>query len=507
MKVKYGGINLPVPRLNFFILRGYLRTGLVFFFLLVYHCKMIQFKWSHYLQHIKHVKHVLRHDPRHKRVAFFSGLLFGLILVSISVFISAAWVVNEFQAAPVKVITDRQSQVQSNLTALKKKDDSIKIEHFVRQGDTIITALARAGIDYEPAYKLFQAVKPIYDLKKISAGKKYTLFLSSPGKEIDKFKYEIDVNQYVEVSRDILNNGFNGKIITIPYDVKREIIKGTITYSLFESILECGEKPELADLLASLYEYDVDFNRDIQVGDSFAVIVEKRFLHGQFSSYGNVLAAEFVNRGKTIRLLRYTDPESMSAYYHPDGRSVRKMFLRCPLPFMHVTSRYGMRNHPILGFSRGHHGVDFSAPTGTIVRASAAGVIQAIGNDSTRGRYISIRHPNFYTSHYYHLSGVAKGITVGVKVDQAQLIGYVGSTGLSTGPHLHYGMEKSGMFFNPLRLESPAKEPVKQQHFEDFKRYVDRYFLVLSGSKLINIPPAVQDVLLSPVAFGDQKPF
>ncbi|MDQ1349994.1 MAG: Peptidoglycan DD-metalloendopeptidase family protein [Acidobacteriota bacterium] len=430
-----------------------------------------------------------------------------MILVSISVFISAAWVVNEFQVAPVKVITNRQPLVESNLTALKKKDDSIKIEHFVRKGDTIISALGRAGIDAEPAYKFFQAVKPIYDFKKISTGKKYTLFLSPSNREIEKFKYEIDVNQYVEVFRDKLNNGFKGKIITLPYDVKREIIKGKITYSLFESILECGEKPELADLLASLYEYDVDFNRDIQGGDSFAVIVEKRFLHGQFSSYGNVLASEFVNRGKIIRLLRYTDPEGTSAYYHPDGRSVRKMFLRCPLPFMHVTSRYGMRNHPILGFSRGHHGVDFSAPTGTSVRASAAGVIQAIGNDSTRGRYISIRHPNYYTSHYYHLSGVAKGIIVGAKVDQAQLIGYVGSTGLSTGPHLHYGLEKSGRYFNPLNLESPAKEPVNQKYVEDFKRYVDRYFLVLYGSNFVNIPKTIQDTLLTPVAFGDQKPF
>jgi len=452
---------------------------------------MIHLKLSHYL------KGILRHDPRHKRVAFFSGLLFGLILVSISVFISAAWVVNEFQAPPLKTITDRRPLPDSNSAALKKDGELLKIENFVRRGDTIITALARAGIDYEPAYKLFQAVKPIYDLKKISAGKKYTLFLSSNGKEIEKFKYEIDVNQYVEVSRDERNNLYSGKIVTIPFDVKKEFIKGKITYSLFESIMKCGEKPELADLLASLYEYDVDFNRDIQVGDSFAVIVEKRFLYGQFSSYGNVLASEFVNRGKTIRLLRYTDPESFSAYYHPDGRSVRKMFLRCPLPFMHVTSRYGNRRHPILGFSAGHHGVDFGAPSGTIIRASAAGVIQDIGSDATRGKYIGIRHPNFYTSHYYHLSGVAKDIKTGLKVDQGQLIGYVGSTGLSTGPHLHYGMEKSGRYFNPLQLESPAKEPVKQQYFVDFKHYADRYFLVLSGSKLVNIPPAVQDVLLA----------
>ncbi|HLP62670.1 MAG TPA: M23 family metallopeptidase [Candidatus Deferrimicrobium sp.] len=456
---------------------------------------MTQLKLSQFLKSF--LDWQLQHGAQEKRVIIFSGLLSGLMLVSISVFISAAWVVNEFQVATIKITPERQALEGKTKTRPAAKDDYFKKEISLRSGDTIISALARAGVAYEPAYKFFQAVKPIYDLKKISAGKKFFLSLSSsPGGEIEKFKYEIDVNRYVEVFRDAQNNCFCGKIITIPYDIKREIIKGEITYSLFESILECGERPELADLLASLFEYDVDFNRDIQEGDSFAVIVEKRFLNGQFSSYGNVLASEFTNRGKTIRLLRYTDPEGMSAYYHPDGRSVRKMFLRCPLPFMRVTSRYGNRHHPVLGFSARHNGVDFGAPAGTIIRASAAGVIQAIGYDSGRGRYISIRHPNFYTSHYYHLSGVAKDIKTGTKVDQGQLIGYVGSTGLSTGPHLHYGMEKSGRFFNPLQLESPAKEPVNQKYFEDFRQFANRYFLVLAGSKLVNIPKTFQHALL-----------
>lgn len=457
---------------------------------------MIHIKLSNFL--IWFLNCQFRYAAQEKRVIISSGLIFGLILISISIFISAAWVMNEFPVEPVIIKSATQPLVNTTQAASIKKNNLFKIDYLVRNGDTIITALARVGIGPVPAYKFFQAVKPIYDLKKISAGKKFSLFFSSPSeREIEKFKYEIDANRYVEIFRDETNNGFSGKVVTIPYDVKKEIIKGEITYSLFESIVESGEKPELADLLASLFEYDVDFNRDIQEGDSFAVIVEKKYLNGQFSMYGNVLASEFVNRGKAIRLLRYTDPEGMSAYYHPDGRSVRKMFLRCPLPFMRVTSRYGNRRHPILGFSAQHNGIDLGAPVGTIVRASAAGVIQNIGCDSTRGRYISIRHPNFYISHYYHLSGVAKDIKIGIKVDQGQLIGYVGSTGLSTGPHLHYSLEKSGRYFNPLKLESPAKEPVNQLYFEDFKHYADRYFLLIAGDRLINIPQNFQDALLN----------
>lgn len=376
-------------------------------------------------------------------------------------------------------------------------NEGIKVENRIRRGDTIINILKREGVDHQSAYAFFQDVKPVYNLRKISAGNKYTLFLSFPEMEAKKFKYEIDDNRYLEAFKDDGIDCFRAKIVTIPYVVSKEIIQGEITYSLFDSILDCGEKPELADILASLYEYDVDFNRDIRPGDSFAAIVEKKYLNGTFVTYGHVLAAEFINRGKAIRVIRYTDPEGRTAYYHPDGRSVRKMFLRCPLPFMRVTSRYGYRRrHPVLGFSTQHNGVDFGAPKGTKIRASASGVVQRVGYERYKGRYITIRHPNRYVSHYYHLSRRARNIKPGVKVEQGQVIGYVGNTGLSTGPHLHYGLQKNGRFINPLHLKSPTKNPVKKIFFEDFTRYVARHFLVISGSRLVNIPKSIQDALL-----------
>ncbi|MCP4142232.1 MAG: M23 family metallopeptidase [Chloroflexi bacterium] len=371
------------------------------------------------------------------------------------------------------------------------------VQRLVKRGDTIINALKREGIDHQTAYKFFTEVKPVYNLRKIGAGKPYALFFS-PDKELLKFRYQLEANRYLEVLKNKPANCFKGKLVTVPYDIKKEVIKGEIETSLFESILDCGEKPELADLLASLYEFDIDFNRDLRKKDSFAIVVEKRYLKGRFTSYGKIQAAEFVNKGKAFRVINYTDPDGKNAYYHPDGRSVKKMFLRCPLPFMRVTSGYGNRRHPVLGFSARHNGVDFAAPSGTRVRTTASGTVIEAGYHRGRGKYIRIRHPNRYISNYYHLSRIAKSIRRGVKVEQSQLIGYVGSTGLSTGPHLHYGLRKSGRFINPLRLKSPTKNPVKKKFLSQFKQYAARHFLVISGSRLVNIPKPVQDVLLSP---------
>lgn len=433
-------------------------------------------------------------SPRNK-IVFFS--------LTISVFaflmLGAKWYL---QKEPVSNIPKAPKNVVNKASLEKKEvklDKFIKIEEQFRRGDTIINALKRVGLEHQAAYRFFQDVKPVYNLKNINTGKKYSLFLSQPGNELMKFRYQIEVNRYLEVFKDNKTGSFKGKIVTIPFEKRKEIIKGVIDYSLFESILGIGEKPELADLMASLYEYDIDFNRDLRVGDSFSLIIEKNYLSGQFMTYGNLLAAEFINRGKVIRLVRFTDPEGKTAYYHPDGRSARKMFLRCPLPFMRVTSSYGFRRrHPVLGFSARHNGVDFGAPVGTKIRASASGVIQGMGYHRGKGRYIAIRHPNRYVSHYYHLSRFQKGIRRGRKVEQGQIIGYVGSTGISTGPHLHYGLQKNGRFLNPLRLKSPTKSPVKKKYLEDFKRFTATHFLLMSGDWIFDIPKELKDTLLSP---------
>lgn len=368
-----------------------------------------------------------------------------------------------------------------------------KIEGKIRRGDTIINVLTGTGLEYRTAFKLFQDVKDIYNLKNILPGQNYSLYLNKG--RIEKFVFEIKYNRYLNIIRDEAK-GFVGKIVDIPIRTKNNIIKGKIRDTLFVSILNLGEKAELADMLASLFEYDIDFNRDIRDGDHFTIMVEKKYLNREFIRYGNILAAQFTNQGKTIDVLRYTDPEGKTAYYHPDGRAVKKMFLRCPLPFMRVTSRYGLRRHPVLGFSTRHNGVDFAALRGTPVRVTASGLVARIGYDRIKGRYVIVRHPNRYVSHYYHLSKIKKGIRSGYRVEQSQIIGFVGKSGRATGPHLHYGLQKNGRFLNPLLLKSPSKNPVKKIFFQDFKQHVARIFFMVSNSNILEISFKLRDVLL-----------
>ncbi len=388
-----------------------------------------------------------------------------------------------------EIVASTSQEVQEHTLPLPPEVTAVTVEKKIRWGDTIISVLKAQGVEPGVALRMAAEVKPVYDLRKLKTGCAYTLELEDGA--LKNFSYDIDENSTLYVKRE--DEAFAGRIEVIPYRIQMEVVKGNIQYSLFESIREIGEKPELADILASLFEYDIDFNRDIREKDSFTVLVEKRFLEDQFVKYGDVLAAEFVNRGAAIRIVRYTDPDGKSEYYHPDGRSVRKMFLRCPLPFMRVTSRFGMRRHPVLGYSARHKGVDFGAPRGTRVHATASGVVIKTGFDRVMGRYVMIRHGNGYVTQYLHLNGIKKGVRGGKRVEQGQLIGYVGNTGRSTGPHLHYGVLRNKRHVNPLRMKSPGKKPVKKEYIPDFKKHMERMLLVMSASRYMPLIEQLQE--------------
>jgi murein DD-endopeptidase MepM/ murein hydrolase activator NlpD len=313
-------------------------------------------------------------------------------------------------------------------------------------GDSGAGVLVRGGMEAREAARLIADVKPAYDLARI-----------------------------LEAERDA-GGGFRGRVAAVPYEVRRETVCIRIENSLYEATLASGETIELFEPLSTMFEYDVDFNRDIQPGDTISAVLEKKYLDGKLAAYGDILAAELRNGGKGIRVVRYASPGGAVGYYHPDGRSTKRMFLRCPLPFVRVTSRFGMRRHPMLGFSRQHNGVDFGATYGTPVRATASGVISGRGRDDARGNYVTIRHANGFASHYYHLNRFATGLRAGQRVEQGQVIGTVGSTGLSTGPHLHYGLARNGRFLNPLRLQSPSVAPLPREKLGEFQRYCAAVF-------------------------------
>jgi murein DD-endopeptidase MepM/ murein hydrolase activator NlpD len=344
--------------------------------------------------------------------------------------------------------------------------DEVKLR--IGPGDFFAGVLERAGVPATEAARLIADIRPVYDLASIRSGRTLTLYFADG--RLRNLVYSIDRDSYLTAEIDGQGR-YQGRVMAVPYQVRRGLARITIENSLYEATEASGEKLELFEPLSRIFEYDVDFNRDIRPGDTISAVLDKKYLNGRLAGYGDILAAEMVNNGRTIRIVRYRGPSGSFGYYLPDGRSTRRQFLRCPLPFIRVTSRFGMRQHPVLGFSARHNGTDFAAPYGTPVRATASGMVTARGRDGGRGNHVSIRHANGFASHYYHLQRFASGLRAGQRVDQGQVIGAVGSSGLSTGPHLHYGLQKNGRFINPLSLRSPSVEPLPAAQMDDFRRY------------------------------------
>jgi murein DD-endopeptidase MepM/ murein hydrolase activator NlpD len=373
---------------------------------------------------------------------------------------------------------------------IKQKDNYVKKSGKIEKGKIIIDTLTDNGLSGEEAYKMVNEIKPVYNLAKIHTGNKFRLYFKN--NILYKFIYDIDFDNYLIVLKK--EGKFIGKIKKIPYATGKEKVDIMIENSLYEAILKANEKPELSELLASLYDYDIDFNRDLRKGDKLSVFVEKKYLNDKFVKYGNVLYTSFINNKTRIDIIRYILPNGTAGYYHPDGRAVRKMFLKSPLPFMIVTSRFGFRRHPVLGFSAKHNGVDLRARVGTKVRTTANGIIMARGYDRVRGRYIIIRHPNGYRTHYYHLSRIKSKIRRGVRVIQGEIIGYSGNTGRSTGPHLHYGVQKYGRYINPLALKSPSLKPIPRKHLKEFIKYAQNIMNEINTKTSLSLKKTIQNL-------------
>jgi murein DD-endopeptidase MepM/ murein hydrolase activator NlpD len=261
------------------------------------------------------------------------------------------------------------------------------------------------------------------------------------------------------------------------YPVYRE---GTIESSLFEAAADADIPEDVIMNLVGIFGWDIDFSLDIRRGDRFGIVYEELYRDDVKIRSGRILAARFINNGKTYRAVLYTDPEGNSDYYSPDGKSMRKAFLRSPVEFSRISSRFSNKRwHPILSKWRSHKGVDYAAPRGTPVKAAGDGKVIHVGTQGGYGRLVVIRHGGRYTTAYGHLNGYARGIRVGAKVKQGQIIGYVGSSGLATGPHLHYEFRVNGVHRNPLTVKLPEAEPVQPSYLADFEENTRIYLSML----------------------------
>jgi murein DD-endopeptidase MepM/ murein hydrolase activator NlpD len=254
----------------------------------------------------------------------------------------------------------------------------------------------------------------------------------------------------------------------------------TIASSLYETLQRSGEDPNLAVLAADVLAWDVDFYQDVRSGDRMRMVVEKIYADGRLLRYGDVLAAEYDGAATgRKRLFRYRDPSGQTSYFDEQGQSARRGFLKSPLKFANITSRFGTRRHPVLGYTRAHEGIDYGAPVGTPVWAVGDGQVRSAGWNGGCGKTVVLRHRNGYETVYCHLSGFA--VSAGKAVSQKQVIGYVGQTGLATGPHLHYAIRRGGGFVNPLQLKIPRDRPVSPEWMDDFRDKISPLRAKLEG--------------------------
>ena len=331
---------------------------------------------------------------------------------------------------------------------------------------------------------LVAAIGAAMDVRRLRAGQPYVLDRLLDGR-VRRFEYEIDSDRRLVVSRPSLDEArFIAAIDRIPKQVTVVAVEGEINRdanSLAASLDQAGERIELALGMAEVFSGEIDFNADLQPGDRYRVLVERHTREGKLSGYGPILAAEFLNDGRTLKAIRFTPEGGTPAYYDENGRSLKRFFLKSPLKFEpRITSRFSSsRKHPILGYARAHNGVDYYAPMGAPVGAVAPGVVTLAGWTGGGGRTVKVRHSNGYDTEYLHLSAI--NVRAGQRVAQGDVVGRVGKTGLATGVHLHYGLKKNGRYVNPVieHRNMPPGEPVPAQFQTVFASERDHYFTLL----------------------------
>lgn len=357
--------------------------------------------------------------------------------------------------------------------------DAIVTRGLVPPDSTLQAVLAQHGLAGDLIQQTIAAVQTVFDPRRLRSRQPFALEQTLDG-ALRLFEYEIDAVSSLRV-RTSEDGDLTAEVVPIPVTVVPQRVSGAIdaaTPSLFQSIGAAGEQPELAVALAQVFAGEIDFNTELQPGDHYTVTFERLVRESGRAMYGAITAAEFENGGRVVRAIRFAAPGSPPGYFDEQGRSLRRFFLRTPLKFEpRVTSGFSAsRRHPVLHTTRAHRGVDYAAPTGAEVVAIAAGRVLSATSDAVNGRMVRLRHASGYVSQYLHLSAFAPGMRAGAAVAQGQTIGRVGSSGLATGPHLHYGLLRNGVFVNPLleHRNMPPGDPVPEAAMAAFVLVRDR---------------------------------
>ncbi len=347
----------------------------------------------------------------------------------------------------------------------------------VRSGDTLLALLTRENISRADAHAVVDALEEVYDPRGLQIGQQITLSFEHQGRDSRFLGLELmpDVETFASVQR--AEDGTYSAGETANALVTQSVAAGgTITSSLAGDTNAAGVPYQVLHGIIRAYSYDVDFQRDLQPGDSFEILFEQDYhADGEFARHGVAVFANLVLSGEARPIYRFESSDGTVDYYDAEGQSVRKALLRTPVDSLRMSSGFGMRRHPILGYTRMHRGVDFAGPTGTPIFAAGDGVIDFLGTNRGYGKYIRIRHNNGLQTAYAHMSRYGRGLTAGSRVQQGQVIGYIGSTGMSTGPHLHYEVIVNGQQVNPLSIDMPTGRTLEGEELARFRQQVAAY--------------------------------
>ena len=382
------------------------------------------------------------------------------------------------------VLINKQEKKENKNVLVPKYEYGILVDSFkvikdiVRPNQTLGEILYFNHIDHPQINKIVKASKNIFDVRRINAGQNYTVLCSKDSIDRAKFFiYEIDPVNYVVFDLTKNMSVFLGKK---DIEVRLKKAKGEINNSLWITMEEKGLSPRLTHELSTIYAWTIDFFK-IQKGDAFKIYYEDRYIDNKYIGIGRIIAAEFIHNNKSYFAYYYKENNDRGDYFNEKGETLRKAFLMAPVDYKRISSRYSKnRKHPVTGRWKGHFGTDYAAATGTPIWTTADGVVVKASYTRNNGNYVKIKHNNTYTTQYLHMSKIKSGIKRNVKVKQGQIIGYVGSTGLATGPHVCYRFWKNGRQVDPYKQKLPPGDPIKKENYNDFMMVKDSLSRLMS---------------------------
>ena len=330
----------------------------------------------------------------------------------------------------------------------------------VNSGDTLSVLFVKAGLDNNLLHSILSSSKDAQRFTHLKIDQEI-IFEFDESHSLQSVSSKVSPLETIYLERQSDSDDFAFRKDIASTQTVEKHTQGTIEGSLFSATKKAGLSYKLALDMASIFEYDIDFAQDLRVGDKFELIYEEKTLDGKTVGSGDILTARFTNRGKVYTAVRYTDKKGSTSYYSADGSSLRKAFIRTPVDFARISSRFSVgRKHPILNTIRAHKGVDYAAPRGTPIKATGDGRVTLAGRKGGYGNTVVIKHGKSYQTLYAHMQNFAKGVRPGSTVKQGQIIGYIGTTGLSTGPHLHYEFHMNGVHVDPLSQKLPVADPI-----------------------------------------------